>query len=38
MVVSGVAALLAGVAFAGLFLYLPQMKMPDALRRAASEL
>ncbi|MCC6969574.1 MAG: hypothetical protein IT434_05070 [Phycisphaerales bacterium] len=37
-VVSGVAALLAGVAFAGLFLYLPHMKMPDSLRPAAPAL
>ncbi|MBL8761576.1 MAG: hypothetical protein JNL50_09770 [Phycisphaerae bacterium] len=38
LVVSGVAALLAGVAFAGLFLYLPYMKMPDSLRPAAPAL
>ncbi len=38
LVVSGVAALLAGVAFGGLFLYLPHMKMPDALRPAAPAL
>ncbi|MCC6230547.1 MAG: hypothetical protein IT432_15150 [Phycisphaerales bacterium] len=38
LVVSGVAAVLAGVVFAGLFLYLPQMKMPDSLRPAAPAL
>lgn len=38
LVVSGIAAMLAGIVFAGLFFYLPQMKMPDTLRPAAPAL